>query len=79
MASKFAGWLATVSAILANTLTLADAQGSKPVFAHFMVQLSLYLFVVILKLTLGCKGWNCRELHCSRLGERDPASPSYWY
>jgi hypothetical protein len=37
MASKFAGWLATVSAILANTLTFADAQGSKPVFAHFMV------------------------------------------
>ncbi|PNP40176.1 hypothetical protein TGAMA5MH_07831 [Trichoderma gamsii] len=38
MASKkFASWLATVSAILANTLTFADAQSSKPVFAHFMV------------------------------------------
>lgn len=45
MASKkFASWLATVSAILANTLTFADAQSSKPVFAHFMVQFSLHFF-----------------------------------
>lgn len=71
MASKFAGWLATVSAILANTLTLADAQGSKPVFAHFMVQFSLSLslfFVVTLKLTLGMQRLELLKTSLFKIG-----------
>jgi hypothetical protein len=41
MAPQLARLLATASVILAHALSFADAQGSKPVFAHFMVWFTL--------------------------------------